>query len=270
MKRKMTLKESLKPSLLKKMDSNPAGDFEYKKDDSFPGENDISDTFHSEVSDDIQGLNDEDFVILDEPYMTDKHMKDSPSLGLGERNDFTRRLLAEHIKLQEESRALRKASSSFYNEKSVPKKEALKTKAFRAGKRAVKKALVRKASRKLVASTHSTIIKLLEANPQLILLAQYLDSDVGRAAVSGLLAVGLEFTPLPEGIRENFEIVKDSLVEELSVMAIDEATMPLEQVVGLLLPVVQQALMPLLTSPEVMRLANPGEIKKLSAKSLDS
>lgn len=154
-----------------------------------------------------------------------------------------------------------------YKSSGKPKyKEAVKTKALRAGKNAVKKALVRKVSRKLVTATHQTIITLLQANPSLVLLAQYLNSDVGRAAISGILAVGLEFAPLPEGMKENFDVVKDSLVEELSVMAVDEATMPLENIAGLLLPVMQQALMPLLTSPEVMQLADKKIPKKISAK----
>ena len=85
--------------------------------------------------------------------------------------------------------------------------------------------------------------------------AQYINTDMGRAAVSGFLAVGLEFIPLPAAMKEALDPIKESVVEELGTMALDEGTQPLEMMAAFLLPALQSSLMPLLSSPEVKKLS---------------
>lgn len=134
------------------------------------------------------------------------------------------------------------------------KSRSLKTRAIHATKNAAKRALVRKISRKLVKTAHSNLLKAMESIPALQMLTPYFNSKMGKAAISGMLAVSIEFIPLPESIRDNFAMVKDSVVEELATMAIDEGTAPLEQFAGLLLPGIAKSLAPLLTGAEIKKL----------------
>lgn len=134
-------------------------------------------------------------------------------------------------------------------EKTMKKKGAtVKERIVNTGKVAVKKTLIRKATRKLVQQSSVTLAGILEAHPTLKALVPYIQTPAGQAGVTLALAMGLEFLPLPEAIKEQFDTIKDSLVEELSIMSVDQATIPLEQVAGLLLPALQSAIIPLLTA----------------------
>lgn len=122
------------------------------------------------------------------------------------------------------------------------------------GKKAISKVVVRKVCRKLTRGTQTLMTNLLaesisSQDPGIKkAIGLFLSSDLGRGFIAGALVVALEALPLPLALGENAEEIKDALTEELSVVAFDEASAPLEKVAGLFLPMAQQALMPLLAS----------------------
>lgn len=148
-------------------------------------------------------------------------------------------------------------------------KPSLKTRAVAATKNAAKKAVVRKVSRRLAKNVGEMAMTQLASNPALVAL---LSSPVGQAVIPALLAVSLEFMPLPEGVREQIEPFKDALVEELTTQAFDDGTAPLEEMVAFLLPALKDAMVPLLASggQGIMQLAAqataPAETIKATVK----
>ena len=126
----------------------------------------------------------------------------------------------------------------------VTAKPTLKTRVVTRAKKAAKTAVVRKVSRRLTQNVKNIALNQLQNNPA---LASLLSGPLGNIAVPALLAVGLEMLPLPEQIREQIATVKDALVEELTVQALDEGTAPLEELVIMLLPAIKDVI-PMLTS----------------------
>lgn len=117
------------------------------------------------------------------------------------------------------------------------------------GKKAVTKALVRKASRNLTDLSQSAIVGLLMAGVKSDdenlrkTLAEVMGSDFGKALCAGALSMGLEYMPVPGLSDDN----KDALIEELQTNAVDAFTMPIENIVKMGLPMLTGALTPLLT-----------------------
>lgn len=120
--------------------------------------------------------------------------------------------------------------------------------------------IVRKTSRKLTKDATKAISGLMQSHPLLQVAAPHLQTEMGQAAVMALLCVSLEFLPrflpLPESITALLEPYKDLIIGELEDSAADKLSEPLEKLAVLLLPALQQALVPLLSS---------GDIKKLEA-----
>lgn len=117
------------------------------------------------------------------------------------------------------------------------------------GKRAVTKALVRKASRNLTDLSQQAVVSLLMTgakteDPTLrTQIAQIMGTDIGKAVCAGLLSIALDQLPIPGLSQEN----RDALVSELQIDAVDQVTMPLENIAKMALPMLTGALTPLLT-----------------------
>jgi len=143
--------------------------------------------------------------------------------------------------------------------KATGERGSLKTRVFVRAKEGAKKVLVRKVSRKLVGNVHVALVKQLAASPKTRQVSVYLDNPMGEAIISGLLAVGLETMPLPEYVRDALEPIKDDLVEEITLQAFDQATVPAEKMMALLLPSIKDAIKPLLGAKELLQLAEKND-----------
>lgn len=138
-------------------------------------------------------------------------------------------------------------------EKAETPKKSIKSRAINATKKAAKKAIVRKVTRRLSKNVAEIAVAQLAGNPQMQALFA---GPIGNAVSSAVLAVMFEFIPLPEGVREHFEPFKDSLVEEFAVRAFDQGTEPIENLVMALMPSMKE-MIPLLAS-------GAAEMKQLS------
>lgn len=118
------------------------------------------------------------------------------------------------------------------------------------GKQAVTKALVRKASRNLTELGQQAIVGALMAgvttdDPGVRLqIAQILKTDIGKALVAGALSMAIDHLPIPGLSEDN----KMALIEELQTEAVDQVTMPLENIAKMAIPMLTGALTPLLGS----------------------
>lgn len=132
---------------------------------------------------------------------------------------------------------------------STRKTGTLKDRVIAGGKKAVTKALVRKASRNLTDLSQTTIVGLLMSgvksdDPGLrTQIAAVMGTDIGKALCAGFLSIAIQELPIPGLSEEN----KESLVEELYTEAFDKVTMPLENIVKMTIPMLTGALTPLLT-----------------------
>lgn len=176
----------------------------------------------------------------------------SSALTYNEEKEIQENISSSTFEVVQSTRELLKKEWNLLHPK---KKSSTKTRLVSRGAKAAKKALVRKLSRRLVSQTHTGVLALLEKHPKLQEFAPYLSTELGRAAVSMLLAMGLEFLPLPEAIQATLDPIKGLLVDELGTMALDEGTVPLENLTAMLLPALQTTLLPLLTSPEIKKLS---------------
>lgn len=120
-------------------------------------------------------------------------------------------------------------------------------------KKTAKTVVVRKVSRNASKALGKLAMSHFENNP---LVAGLLASPLGAAAAPAILAILLEFAPLPEAIKNQIAPYKDSLVEELQTLALDEGTAPLEDLAAKILPALMEAIGPLLmAAPSVKQLS---------------
>lgn len=121
-------------------------------------------------------------------------------------------------------------------------------------KKTAKTVVVRKVSRNASKALGKLAMSHFENNP---LVAGLLASPLGAAAAPAILAILLEFAPLPEGVKNQIAPYKDALIEELQCLALDEGTAPLEDLAAKILPSLMESIGPLLMgAPAVKQLAS--------------
>jgi hypothetical protein len=116
------------------------------------------------------------------------------------------------------------------------------------GKKAAKRTLVRKVARNLVdGGQHAVVAMLASSDPNFAdpafrdKVAALLTTDPGKAFIAAIASFAAEHVPgLPEDAREQ-------LVEELQTQALDNVSMPIENMIKAGLPFLMGAMAPLLT-----------------------
>lgn len=134
-----------------------------------------------------------------------------------------------------------------------PKKSG---KIISAVKTTAKTVVVRKVSRNASKALGKLAMSHFENNP---LVAGLLASPLGAAAAPAILAILLEFAPLPEGVKNQIAPYKDALIEELQTLALDEGTAPLEDLAAKLLPSLMESIGPLLMSAPAVKQMSGGK-----------
>lgn len=118
------------------------------------------------------------------------------------------------------------------------------------GKKAVARALVRKASRNLTEVSQHLITNMLLSNGNVEdpglkeKVGQFLQTDFGKGLTAAALSLVLDSVPIPGLSEEN----KAALISELQTEAVDSFTLPVENAVKLMVPLLSGAVSPLLTS----------------------
>lgn len=151
----------------------------------------------------------------------------------------------------------------------LSKKTTAKERFIENGKTALSRAAVRKVSRNLTEVLQTAGVNMLCAGQEKDddfkqKIGLLLGTDLGKAAVGALLSVALEMAPIP-GLSQE---IKEDLIAELHTDTVDNLTMPLENLVKAMLPMISSSLTPLLPGGS-SSLTTPKQIDNKNEKSND-
>jgi len=152
----------------------------------------------------------------------------------------------ELVKFHSEYKSSKKKDS-----KTTTVKSAVKSKLKKVGS----KVIVRKVARNLTNKTQQLLVNYL-AGPDALndsslkgKLSAFLSTDVGQGLFKGMIGVLIELVPfdkIPGGEAISTPLLE--VAEELQTQAGDQMTIPIENAAAFILPMMQEALLPLLTS----------------------
>lgn len=139
--------------------------------------------------------------------------------------------------------------------------KTLKTTAKTKLKKIGSKVIVRKVSRNLTNKAQSLLVNYL-AGPNALndstlkgKLSQFLSTDVGQGLFKGMIGVLIELVPfdkIPGGETISTPLLE--VAEELQAQAGDQMTIPIENAAAFILPMMQEALLPLLSQNQTKQL----------------